>query len=133
MFKIGEAVVCIDDEVHDDLQSPGSTGDLHGLKKGQIYHIRWIGKMFGHYDSTQLYVTLDEIYRGHKFIDTDGFVYEPPYFAWRFRRLEKKETDISIFKTLLNPTKDDIRANEEWLNEVKEDEKLVEKEKIDQE
>jgi hypothetical protein len=80
MFYKGQQVVCVDDS-----NGPIGNGYNAGLRKGSIYTITEIESISG-----ELYFYLAEISRG----------------GWkhiRFRPIQKKETDISVFKALLNP------------------------------
>lgn len=93
MFHLGQQVVCIDDSV----KRAKAIQDMHGLKKGNIYIIRWVGEMiwpFFGVTNPLLYIRVEEIIRptccGHA---------DLPYLATRFKPL--KTTDISIFTEML--------------------------------
>lgn len=124
-FRIGEEIVCIDDELHLEEQN-GAQGGLDGLKKGQLYHVRWCGECEAHTPG-KMYVRLVEIFRDPAACrDNSGAYYEPPFFSWRFKRPKKLKTDISIFQQMLNPTDAVKKKHQKYIDEVKELEKVKE-------
>lgn len=97
MFHIGQKVVCVNDR-----NSKFRNGFWDGLlKKGNIYTIRWTGEFPWEPDrKCGLGVRLIEIHRGLEFINAwDDY----PFGAYRFRPIQERKTDISIFTALLNP------------------------------
>ena len=91
-FYIGQLVVCVDDDDHTELQPKGFTGGLGGLKKGTIYTVRWHGFRFKHYR-----IRVEEIIRRLSPVDGEEYA----YFGFRFKPLNEKKTDISIFTRML--------------------------------
>lgn len=98
MFGVGDEVVCVEDS--DPPQQPP-----HVVVKGQTYtvtHIEQRAKPMGFID-------------GVLFARVEYFVFlaEVPspkgigFYAWRFRRVEKKprETDITVFKEIADGTR----------------------------
>lgn len=78
-FHVGQEVVCVSVPLNNYI----------GLKKGAIYRIT--GKGFSNFSGAPC-VTIEG--SGKQF-----------YFANRFRPVEKRKTDISIFTAMLNPQK----------------------------
>lgn len=101
MFYVGQKVICVDDSLRND---PGVKyyGDLDGLTKGEIYTIRSVD--IDPFDKLPV-IRVFEITR------SNGLEYEEPYelgfYAYRFRPIIERETDISIFKKMLKPEKVD--------------------------
>ena len=101
MFRVGQKVVCVDDQGTD----PHGVLELH---KGNIYTIRWIGMYKHPFEPNQLCVRLYEINqrgtvgRSQPVPDRHKDI---PFRATRFRPLEERKTDISVFITLLTPKK----------------------------
>jgi hypothetical protein len=92
MFYIGQKVICIDDTV--------VTGDVRGFSawvvKGSIYIIRDIAPP-------------DPFGGGFLLEEITADIHQPSgiEYGWRitrFRQLDERKTDISIFRELLNPT-----------------------------
>lgn len=97
-FYTGQKVVCIDDS-----NVPGEWGASvsEELHKGKIYTVRWIGMWTSYVDPVPILgVRLEELYR-----DIGDGRGDVPFYAWRFRPLLEKKTDISIFRSLLNPAR----------------------------
>lgn len=93
-FRVGQEVVCVNDTLG-AFSVPGYSysGELHGLRKGQIYTIRAIVvDIAPPWPGVGLY--LNEIDRG--IMPHRGF--EPPYVAARFRPIVK--TDISLLEEI---------------------------------
>lgn len=94
MFRVGQKVVCVDANGH----------LMDGLKRGGVYTVAWIGEfkhpIRGH---RGLCVHLVEILR------TRCPVYDidVPYRTSRFRPLQKRTTDISVFTAMLTSNKVD--------------------------
>lgn len=104
-YYIGQKVVCIDDTL--DLIDPKFVGyvlygDLNGLTKGNIYTIRDI---FNDPDFPEdLVCYLEEIKR-----DVDERLnIEMFYCITRFKPLEEKKTDISVFIKILDNINNNI-------------------------
>lgn len=106
MFHIGQEVVCVNDSVHPRNKELAARniivlGGLDGLKKGTHYTIagfEW-DPLF-----EEQCVVLAELKRPNRnyFVrlvrrDTRGFA------VWRFRPVQKRQTDISSLVALLNP------------------------------
>jgi len=95
MFRVGQKVVCVD-------ASPITPGSIFtGAQEGGIYTVRWVGP----YEDEPC-IRLQETQR-------DCWVRgvrDLPYRSCRFRPLVERKTDISIFKALLNPTKQTERV-----------------------
>lgn len=89
MFRIGDEVLCVDDDLHGELQDASS--GLDGLKAGERYHIRSVGVDVAR-SVTRHTVRLVEIFReplhGVGSGDEEAF-----YWAFRFKR------PIAITKT----------------------------------
>jgi hypothetical protein len=102
MFRIGQKVVCVDDDPNrDSLMVPRHLliKNLDGLRRAEIYTIRAMAFERAHNGSQVLCVWLKEIVRPIEGADTE----EPGYAVERFRPLVERKTDISIFKKLLAP------------------------------
>lgn len=102
MFKIGEEVVCVDDNLSNGIK-------MEYLTKGNIYTVRWIGMIWHPLGGDQLTVRLEGIER-HTDKETAIFFNQPewadmPFRASRFAPLRKKQTDISVFTAMLTPKK----------------------------
>ena len=98
MFYVGQEVVCVNNKPDNkylpaQLSVDDFIDNMDGLKKGAIYTIRGISYLYG---ADLLH--LKEIVRP---LDPDGK--EVGYHHDRFRPLQKKQTDISELKALLNP------------------------------
>ena len=99
-FKIGQKVVCIDDQIHEEWCVPGVsyTGSLLGLKRGEVYTITCI-----HVNETDnaICLLLKEIVPP-KNVNYAGFRHV------RFRALDekkeesKRKTNIDVFKRMCN-------------------------------
>ena len=87
--KVGDRVVCVDAEQY----RPGLNETLP--ISGEVYTISWIG----HYKWTSVSgigIRLSELDRFH------------PFGAYRFRPVQSRPTDISIFERLLSSTPADL-------------------------
>lgn len=97
-WKVGDKVVCIDANLYDDGYDPKTMylyGDLDGLEKDKIYTIREF--YIDSYD-LEICICLDEIHR-----ELDEVLWrESGYLVRRFRKVQKRKTDISIFTEMLN-------------------------------
>lgn len=96
-FRVGQKVVCINDEVKPLRALPyplKKDWDLDGLTKGAVYTVRFVGEYRG---APVLY--LREIHR--RVCSSWG---EPGFDTLRFRPAvePKAETDISVFLEMLN-------------------------------
>lgn len=109
MFKVGQKVVCVDTDIHQELEKPGLVynRELDGLVKNKIYTIRDIG--FSHFENYPV-VWLEEIRRPRPHRHA-GFP-EAPYWAGRFRPLQERstETGIAILRSILKGAKVDERV-----------------------
>lgn len=101
-WKVGDRVVCVDDEPHDRYSPWAATGNnLDGLKKGRVYTIRKIG-LYSHYNT--LLVWLDEIVRPKRGPIARQYG-EVGFDPRRFRPVQPRKTDISVFEALLHTNK----------------------------
>jgi hypothetical protein len=94
-FKVGDPVVCVDAE------------DADQLREGQTYTIREIGIEMGWFKDRVVEcvcLALNEA-KGKTLL---GNTHESGFAAARFRHVQTRKTDISIFHALLTPTEDDI-------------------------
>lgn len=102
-WHVGMKVVCVDASAanYDPLgyTSP-PIPDLNGLKEGRIYTIREVVDFYG-----VVGIHLQEIVRP---LTRRGI--EVPYAAARFRPVQTRKTDISIFTAMLHGTKECERA-----------------------
>lgn len=89
-FWSGQEVVCINDDPNIPPNHPSNSGGLDGLTAGQHYHVE---RIFIDIDTDLVCISVVEIDRGHR----GGF------FAFRFRPVIKKTTDISELTKLLVP------------------------------
>lgn len=94
-WHVGMKVVCVDDEDHGRYSPWPSVGGLDGLTVGAVYTIRKIGEYRG-----LLGIWLCEIAR-----NPWAGKEEPPFSVRRFRPIQTRQTDISIFTQMLNPSK----------------------------
>jgi len=111
MFRIGQPVICVDDT------DQSRSGKYNWLKKGNKYTIRWIG-MYKHPNHTEgiLSVRVEGISRHNSFTTSrmciawgwDPETVDMPFKATRFRPLDERKTDISIFTEMLK-VKEDVR------------------------
>lgn len=90
MFYVGQKVVCIDDGEQTQLGDRVEVGQIYII---QEFYIIWI-------EDNRCAVLLQGLRRNHMLFG-DGWSIN------RFRPLQEKKTDISIFKALLNPVKQD--------------------------
>lgn len=89
MFRVGQKVVCVDDNPN------GDSGVFP--KEGSIYTVSWCSEWYNPISSRALIcVRLAEINRPKSRL---GFVF--PYRATRFRPVVERETDISVFQKML--------------------------------
>ncbi|MDO9415849.1 CAP-Gly domain protein [Pararhizobium sp.] len=93
-FHVGQKVVCIDDKFkHVSIDQ--------GIRKGQVYTLRWVG-MYKHYVDGEFFgVKLEEIHRGNDDGPEGYGAADMPYRASRFRPLVKDR--ISALRKLLAP------------------------------
>jgi len=99
-WKVGDQVVCVDAVEHDlekDNEFFEFHGSLDGLKEGEIYIIRDF--YIDTFDSV-LCIRLNEIHRS--FDDTINA--EAGYRIKRFRKVQKRKYDISVFQAMLTKT-----------------------------
>jgi hypothetical protein len=94
-FHVGQKVVCINDTFkHVSIDQ--------GIRKGQIYTIRWVGPYKHYIDGEFIGVKLAEIHRGPDDGPEGYGADDMPYRATRFRPLLKDR--LSALKNLLAPT-----------------------------
>lgn len=104
-FKVGDEVVCVDD----DFGTPPHWSIANAPVKGQKYTIR---EAFPHYTeagvtSVRLVEVVNPIF-DYPIVNLKG--YEAAFYAHRFRGIEKRKTDISIFTAMLHPTQEKVKA-----------------------
>lgn len=92
-FVVGDEVVCVDDSL-------AKNGEDSGLCSGEIYVISD--------------VFLGQNLRNEVFVNVVGAPKGAAFRYTRFRKLQKKKTDISAFKTML---KNDLAKNKRELEE----------------
>lgn len=91
-FRVGQKVVCVDG-------SPPACGHGPGVVKGRIYTVSAIGESsFG----SPNFIDVEEV-RGN-------CPWAQNFRASRFRPVAERKTDISIFTTMLNPSKEHVRS-----------------------
>lgn len=95
MFKVGQKVVCVDNNPHPGRGWP--KGECPS--KGVIYTIKdmWIDFK----ESVEVF----EFVELNRPISSIMFGYKSGYAASRFRPVVERKTDISIFTAILNPAK----------------------------
>jgi hypothetical protein len=94
-FRVGQKVVCVDDEAHQKFTPFPARSDLEGLAEGEIYTVSYVGVRLG-----VKVVRILEIKRSwNSFIDEENF-----YAAARFRPVVERKTDITCFKEMLTPS-----------------------------
>ena len=102
-FHVGQKVVCVDDKI-----------PCRSLANGSIYTIRWFGLHVDPHFGTNLCVRLAEINprpeESELLKDYPEALADVPYYASRFRPLVTRKTDISIFKRMLTPNQEKVRA-----------------------
>lgn len=94
-FHVGQKVVCVDDE------NQSSDNGKKDVYVGKVYTVSWSG-IFIHpfYGKAEEVVRLSEVSR---WCPASGV--DMPLRANRFRPVVARKTDISIFKAMLNPSK----------------------------
>lgn len=98
-WKAGDKVVCVEPW---SLKPGLGYGDEVGPTVGQTYTIREIGFFHGRYPN-RLQVRLVEIVNQSRPYERLG-MWEQCFRASRFRPVQKRSTDISIFTAMLNPS-----------------------------
>lgn len=91
----GQEVICINDNPNEPPNSKLWFGNLDGLKAGNHYTVKDI---YIDYRHNMVCITINEIYRG-----LSPYGNELGYFAFRFKPIIKKKTDISALQKLLEP------------------------------
>lgn len=94
-FHPGQLVECIDDALPTNIDLGTTIPDLHGIKKGRIYTVRWAGRFTRNDGDTLFGVRLSEIVR------PEGDV---PYLADRFRPVDDSRLDV--FRAMLTRKKE---------------------------
>lgn len=94
-FHVGQKVVCIDDKFK-------NVSIDQGIRKGQVYTIRWVGPYKHYIDGEFIGVKLAEIHRGNDDGPEGYGAADMPYRATRFRPLLRDR--LSALKNLLVPT-----------------------------
>ncbi|MDM9629591.1 CAP-Gly domain protein [Rhizobium sp. S152] len=94
-FHVGQKVVCIDDTFkHVSIDQ--------GIRKGEIYTIRWVGEYTHYIDGTFFGIKLQEIDRGNDDGPEGYGAADMPFRATRFRPLV--EDKLKSLRGLLTPT-----------------------------
>lgn len=93
-FEVGQKVVCIDDTFK-------NVSIDQGIRRGQIYTIRWIGPYTHYIDGNFIGIKLAEIHRGNDDGPEGYGAADMPYRATRFRPLLRDR--LSELKGLLAP------------------------------
>lgn len=103
-FTIGQKVVCVDH------MNNSKTSKLPEIQKGRTYKIREIGiqevEGVGIFDD-EITLWLEGISRPYK---TPSGAADIGFRCSRFRPVVERKTDISIFKAMLNPSKEQVTA-----------------------
>lgn len=95
-FTVGQKVVCIDAK-----RDRSGGGGYVELVEGNIYRVREVLIC-----DNEVCVRLQEILeRAHYLYDRVIFADDLPFLARRFKPLEERKTDISIFQKMLEPNK----------------------------
>ena len=98
-FRVGQKVVCISGPARRDMVTDPVVGD--------VYTVRGINKD----QRGDIGIHLAEIVnRPRRIISLGGEIREPGFFAYHFRPVVQRKTDISIFKAMLNPSKEQVSA-----------------------
>lgn len=101
-WHVGMKVVCVDDEPWPEFKS-----EMDGLTSGQVYTIRKVG-LDPYPGFPGVGVWLDEI---HRPLDKGFEQYgEASFSAARFRPVQTRKTDISIFEAMLTGAKTKVPA-----------------------
>ena len=96
-WQVGDRVVCVDG----DWYYPPASGRPWPLVTGEVYTIANIGKGCGFYRSFVHGVVIDLVEVKNP---DDPYLETPGFNASRFRKVEPRKTDISVFERfLLNP------------------------------
>lgn len=95
-FKVGQKVVCVD-----DVFAFGWERIVKTPVKGQVYTIRQLLTFKACTGAVVTTILLDEIVNPVR--KWDAGVMEAGFVPRRFRPVVQRKTDISIFKSLLNP------------------------------
>jgi hypothetical protein len=93
-FEVGQQVVCIDDTFR-------NVSIDQGIRRGQVYTIRWIGPYTHYVDGTFIGIKLAEIHRGNDDGPEGYGAADMPYRATRFRPLLRDR--LSALKGMLAP------------------------------
>ncbi len=93
MFRVGQKVICVDDDNFVNYPRLAYLTNNLYPRKGSLYTIRGFSRAG--------YIYLNEI-RGKPHHWIDGF-YEGGWFPSRFRPIVERKTDISALQALLNP------------------------------
>lgn len=104
-FTVGQKVVCVNADVTAGYRIPGLnySGDLSGLRDGAVYTIREVFLCDIH---GRVLISLNEIRRRVQEGTKQEFGFDPR----RFRPVDHRKTDISVFKAMLNPSKEQVSA-----------------------
>lgn len=97
-FRVGQKVVCVSvPDFRPEQPNKPILGGIYTVRSVAVNHQGLPG------------IRLEEIRNpvGHF---TGGFHDEPGFFAWRFRSVVDRKTDISVFKAMLKPSKTRVDA-----------------------
>jgi hypothetical protein len=95
-FFTGQKVVCTDAKPSD----PNVIDDMGGLTEGAIYTISWLGP-YDHACEAHNAITLHVAEVNRDPCPRCSAIV--PFFAHRFKPLNERKTDISVFERLLTP------------------------------
>ncbi|WP_019567336.1 hypothetical protein [Agrobacterium sp. 10MFCol1.1] len=107
-FVVGQKVVCVDADVRFEAPRNGArvvNTTLGEIVEGKTYTIR---SVFWDELWECVLVRLEEVRRGNS--RYKGEYYESGYDPRRFRPVKTRSTDISIFKAMLTPSKEQVSA-----------------------
>lgn len=118
-FQIGQKVVCVGDYTETSKQEWAVILDVQFPKLGSVYTIREMRPGVNGAEDESVGLVLDELENsehptsilGGVDIDERRTVKQEPAFDWRdFRPLNETKSDISIFTSLLSPSKQPVPA-----------------------
>lgn len=98
-FRVGQKVVCVSEPARRDM--------VIDPVEGVVYTVRGVSK--DHRGDIGIHLS-EIVNRPRRIIGLGGDVREPGFFAYHFRPVSQRKTDISIFKALLTPSKEQVSA-----------------------
>lgn len=103
-FTVGQKVVCVRSWYDEQLLSAAVLGITLPVKRG-VYTIRSVDR----FSPDAVHVRLHEIHNP-KLEYSDFGCIEQAFCSTSFRPLVERKTDISVFKAMLNPSKEQVSA-----------------------